>query len=115
MSDLTVFDALMRDNRIVLPSVWQAAFTETEEQLTEACPWGVDVLDIARAAWDCLPEAVRGEALDALFYGWWEAEQDRRARAEQAEDDETHPAPCWYPYHKPCTCFDWPEQAGGAL
>ncbi|GAA2192834.1 hypothetical protein [Streptomyces bangladeshensis] len=84
MSDLTAFELLLRENRIVLPSVWQAAFEETEAQLAEACPWGVDVLDVARAAWDCLPDDLKPAALDALFYGWWEAEQDRQARTEQA-------------------------------
>jgi hypothetical protein len=21
------------------------------------------------------------------------------------DDEDVHPAPCWHPYHKPCTCF----------
>jgi hypothetical protein len=84
MSDLTAFELLLRCNEVRLPSVWQVAFEETEATLTAAAPTGVDLLDIAHAAWDCLPdEAAREDALDALFYGWWEAEQDRKARAGQ--------------------------------
>lgn len=82
MSDLTVFDLLMRANEVRLPGVWEAAFDETEEQLLAAAPHGVDVLDIARAAWDCLPGEARDEALDALFYGWWETREDRRSRTQ---------------------------------
>lgn len=78
--DLTPFDVLMRDNAIVLPSVWQAAFEEAEELLLAANPEGVDLLDVGRAAWDCLPPEAREEALDALVYGWWESYQDHKAR-----------------------------------
>ncbi|MFI8191448.1 hypothetical protein ACIF8T_21935 [Streptomyces sp. NPDC085946] len=83
MSDLTVFELLMRDNDVRLPGVWQAAFEEAEAQLLAVAPHGVDVLDIARAAWDCLPDEARGEAMDALFYGWWENWQDRQTRTGQ--------------------------------
>ena len=83
MSDLTAFDEITAS--IPRPSIWRAAFAEAEAHLADASPAGVDVLDIARAAWDCLPdEEARDEALDALFYGWWEAEQDRNARTRQA-------------------------------
>ncbi|NED31020.1 hypothetical protein [Streptomyces sp. SID8499] len=81
--DLTAFEALLRASDVRLPSVWQAAFDMAEAELSEVCPWGVDVLDIARAAWDCLPdEKARDEALDQLFYAWWEAEQDRKAHGQ---------------------------------
>lgn len=84
MSDLTAFDEITAG--ISRPSIWQAAFEEAQEQLLDACPDGVDVLDIARAAWDCLPDEVaREEALDALFYGWWETWQDRKARTQGGE------------------------------
>jgi hypothetical protein len=82
MSDLTAFEVLLRDNQLARPSVWQVAFDQVESQIAADTTVHVDVLDIARAAWDCLPdEAARDEALDTLFYGWWEA---RRNRAEQA-------------------------------
>lgn len=77
---LTPFDLLMRANGIRLPSVWQAAFEEAEETLTASNPGGVDLLDVGRAAWDCLPPEARNEALDALVYGWWESYQDQKAR-----------------------------------
>lgn len=80
MSDLTVFEVLMRDNRVSLPDVWQAQFEEAEAVLMAAAPHGVDLLDVGRAAWDCLPDEARDEALDALIYGWWESYQDRKAR-----------------------------------
>lgn len=81
MSDLTPFDVLMRDNNVVLPGIWQAVFEETEATLLAACPGGVDLLDVGRAAWDSLPDdEARHEAFDALFYGWWETYQDRKAR-----------------------------------
>ncbi|MFB7736252.1 hypothetical protein ACFC08_18065 [Streptomyces sp. NPDC056112] len=80
MSDLTAFESLLRDGGVRLPSIWQAVFEETQEQLFAACPEGVDLLDVCRAAFDSLPEAARGEAMDALFYGWWENFQDRKAR-----------------------------------
>lgn len=78
--DLTPFELLMRDNAIVLPGIWQVAFEEAEELLLAANPEGVDLLDVGRAAWDCLPPEARDEALDALVYGWWESYQDRKAR-----------------------------------
>jgi predicted nucleotide-binding protein (sugar kinase/HSP70/actin superfamily) len=79
--DLTAFEALMDANKVVLPNIWQAVFEETEEQLQAACPQGVDLLDVCRAAFDSLPdEKARDAAMDALFYGWWEALQDRKAR-----------------------------------
>ncbi|QLJ01476.1 hypothetical protein HZZ00_10890 [Streptomyces sp. NEAU-sy36] len=82
MSDLTAFELLLRDNNLVGPSPFEVAFDQVESQIEVGTPVAVDVLDIARAAWDCLPdEAAREEALDTLFYGWWEA---RQARTEQA-------------------------------
>lgn len=81
--DLTAFEALLRASDVRLPSVWQAAFEMAEAELLEACPWGVDVLDIARAAYDSLSDEDKEAARDQLFYAWWEAEQDRKARTEQ--------------------------------
>lgn len=64
------------------PSMWQAAFAEAEEELRGANPAGVDDLDIARAAWDCLPdEEARDEALDELFSAWLKTRQDGNANA----------------------------------
>lgn len=84
-NDLTPFDVLMRDNAMVLPSLWQAMFEETEERLLAVAPEGVDLLDVGRAAWDCLPAEAQAEALDALIYGWWETYQDLKARAAFSE------------------------------
>ena len=57
MSDaLTPFESLLLANNVRLPSAWQTAWEEAEATL-------------------------QAEALDALVYGWWEAEQDRKARA----------------------------------
>ena len=79
MSDLTPFDEITA----ALPQVspFQALWNEARELLTAAYPHGFDVLDIGRTAFDCLPEAEKPAALDALFYAYWEAEQDRKTRA----------------------------------
>lgn len=80
MSDMTAFEVLMRDGGVRLPNVWEAGFEEAQEQLFAVCPQGVDLLDVCRAAFDSLPDDAQGEAMDALFYGWWETYQDRKAR-----------------------------------
>ena len=78
--DLTPFEEIT--SAIPRPSMWGAAFAEVQALLLEANPAGVELLEIGRAAWDCLPDqAARDEAFDALFYGWWEADQDRQASA----------------------------------
>jgi len=79
VSDLTPFDEITR----TLPplSPFQALWNEALELPTAAYPHGFDVLDIGRTAFDCLPEAEKPAALDALFYAYWEAEQDRKTRA----------------------------------
>ena len=61
-------------------SAFQALWNEARELLTAAYPHGFDVLDIGRTAFDCLPESEKPAALDALFYAYWEAEQDRKTR-----------------------------------
>ncbi|MGW5431843.1 hypothetical protein ACWET9_32290 [Streptomyces sp. NPDC004059] len=111
--DLTAFELLLRSNDVRLPSAWQAAWDEAEDTLRTTFPEGYDVTEVGRLAFASLHDDLKPAALDALFCGWWEAEQDRKARAAQAEDDDVHPAPCWFPYHKPCTCFDG-LNAGGA-
>lgn len=42
-----------------------------------------------------------------------EASSKGGAQAHAVQDDDTHPAPCWFPYYKQCTCFDG-LTAGGA-
>jgi hypothetical protein len=76
---LTPFDEIT--SGVPKPPIWLAAFEETEAQLLAACPNGVELLDVGRAAWACLPdEDAREEAFDALFYGWWETYQNLKAR-----------------------------------
>ncbi|MET9149980.1 hypothetical protein ABZX82_01675 [Streptomyces griseoflavus] len=79
MSDLTPFDEITA----ALPqlSPFQALWNEARELLAESRLHGFEVEEIGRIAWDCLPEAERPAAFDALFYAYWEAEQDRAARA----------------------------------
>jgi hypothetical protein len=84
VNDLTAFEQLMRASRVRLMSAFEALWLESEEMLREACPDGFDVLQIGRTAWDCLPdEASREEALDVLFYAFWEALEDRKTRTTQ--------------------------------
>lgn len=80
MSDLTPFDVITA--KLPQLSAWQAAWNEAEELLAAAYPEGYEVEEIGRTAFDCLPEAEKPAALDALFYCWWTALQsDREARA----------------------------------
>jgi hypothetical protein len=80
MSDLTPFDEITA--KLPQLSAFQAAWNEAEELLAAAHPEGYEVEEIGRIAFDCLPEAEKSAALDALFYCWWTALQsDREARA----------------------------------
>lgn len=76
--DLTPFDRLTA--RLPQLSPFQAMWNEAEEVLAESCLGGFEVEEIGRIAFDRLPDEEKPAALDALFYCWWEAEQDRRAR-----------------------------------
>jgi hypothetical protein len=78
MSDRTEFELLLRRNDVRLPSAWQAAWEEAEATLAAVFPEGYDVLEVGRLAFDSLHDDLKPAALDALFYGWWEAEQDRQ-------------------------------------
>ncbi|MFD5579045.1 hypothetical protein [Streptomyces pseudogriseolus] len=80
MSDLTRFEFLLRASDVRLPSAWQAVWAEAEEIMRVEHPHGYDVLDVGRLAFESLHDDLKAEALDALIYGWWEAEQDRAAR-----------------------------------
>lgn len=89
MNDYTPdeFDRIMCGVTVI--SAWEAMFTEAEETLQAACPGGVDVLDIGRAAFDSLPDSEREAALDVLFYTYWAARQsDIEARAAQYQAGE---------------------------
>jgi hypothetical protein len=80
VSDLTPFDEITA--KLPQLSAFQAAWNEAEELLAAAQPEGYEVEEIGRIALDCLPEAEKPAALDALFYCWWTALQsDREARA----------------------------------
>ncbi|CUW31712.1 hypothetical protein [Streptomyces reticuli] len=84
MSDLTAFELLLRSNGVRLPSAWQAAWDEAEDTLRVLFPEGYDVTEVGRLAYESLHDDLKPAALGALFYGWWEPEQDRQDRAEQA-------------------------------
>jgi len=79
--DLTPFESLLLANNVRLPSAWQTAWEEAEATLQAVFPEGYDVLEVGRLAFESLHDDLKAEALDALVYGWWEAEQDRKARA----------------------------------
>ncbi|WP_432139733.1 hypothetical protein [Streptomyces sp. bgisy154] len=81
MSDLTAFELLLRASDVRLPSAWQAVWAEAEDVLAALHPEGYDVLEVGRLAYDSLHDDLKPAARDALFYGWWEAEQDRQATA----------------------------------
>ncbi|MFJ3812222.1 hypothetical protein ACIPWE_38405 [Streptomyces sp. NPDC090073] len=83
MNNLTAFELLLRSSDVRLPSAWQAAWEEAENTLRALFPEGYDVLEVGRLAFDSLHDDLKPAAMDALFYGWWEAEQDRKARTEQ--------------------------------
>ncbi|MFD5798790.1 hypothetical protein ACFWIO_35705 [Streptomyces diastatochromogenes] len=80
MSNLTAFELLLRASDVRLPSAWQAAWDEAEDILAIEHPEGYDVTEVGRLAYDSLHDDLKPAARDALFYGWWEAEQDRKAR-----------------------------------
>ena len=81
MSDLTRFEQMLRVNGVRPPAVWQVMWEGAEETLAAEHPEGYDVLDVGRLAFESLHDDLKAEALDALIYGWWEAEQDRKTRA----------------------------------
>lgn len=85
MSDLPLFESLLRASDVRLPQLWQTAWEEAEQTLAALFPEGYDLLEVGRLAFDSLHDDLKGEALDALVYGWWEAEQDRKARAARFE------------------------------
>ena len=87
MSDLTAFELLLRASDVRLPSAWQAAWEEAEATLRDTFPEGYDVLDVGRLAYDSLHDDLKPAALDALVYGWWEAQQDRNGPGLLAEID----------------------------
>lgn len=91
MNQLPEFESLLRANDVRPPSVWQVMWEGAEETLAAAHPEGYDLLDVGRLAFDSLHDDLKPEALDALIYGWWEAEQDRKARAAK---DPCHPCGC---------------------
>jgi len=83
MSDaLTPFESLLRASDVRLPHLWQTAWEEAETTLQAVFPEGYDVLEAGRLAFESLHDDLKPVALDALIYGWWEAEQDRAARFE---------------------------------
>ena len=84
MNNLTAFELLLRASDVRLPSAWQAAWEEAEDILRIEHPEGYDVTEVGRLAYDSLHDDLKPAARDALFYGWWEAEQDRKDRAAQA-------------------------------
>jgi hypothetical protein len=81
---LTQFELLLRASDVRLPSAWQAAWAEAEDIMRIEHPEGYDVTDVGRLAYDSLHDDLKPAARDALFYGWWEAEQDRKAAAARA-------------------------------
>ncbi|MFI9598857.1 hypothetical protein ACIHCX_03080 [Streptomyces sp. NPDC052043] len=85
--DLTAFEALMRASDVRLPSAVQVAFEQAEETLRAIYPEGFDLSEVGRLAWDSLHDDLKPAALDALFYAWWEREQDRKTRNAWGGDD----------------------------
>jgi hypothetical protein len=79
--DVTRFELLLRASDVRFPSAWQLVWEEAEETLAVLHPEGYDLLEVGRLAFDSLHDDLKPAALDALIYGWWEAEQDRKARA----------------------------------
>ena len=77
---LTPFDVIT--GKLPQLSAFQALWNEAEELLGKEHPEGYEVEEIGRIAFECLPEAEKPAALDALFYCWWTALQsDREQRA----------------------------------
>jgi hypothetical protein len=71
---------------VPMPSPWQAMWNDAEEMLLQARPEGFTPEDIGQAAFDCLPEQEREEALGVLFYTYWAATlADRQTRRELSE------------------------------
>ena len=81
MSDfsLTPFDEITSSITFVSP--WQAMWNEAEELLHATRPDGFEVEEIGRIALESLPAAEREEALDVLFYTFWETVIAARERA----------------------------------
>jgi hypothetical protein len=73
-------EEMLRVNDVRPPVIWQVMWEGAEETLAAEHPEGYDVLDVGRLAFDSLHDDLKPAALDALIYGWWEAEQDRAAR-----------------------------------
>jgi hypothetical protein len=68
-------------------SAFRVLWNEAEELLQESHPEGFEPQEIGRIAFDCLPEQEREQALDELFYAYWERivdAREARARAEAA-------------------------------
>lgn len=76
---LTPFDEITSSITFVSP--WRAMWNEAEEMLHATRPEGFTPEDIGRIAFDSLPESEREEALDCLFYTFWETVIADRERA----------------------------------
>jgi hypothetical protein len=76
---LTPFDRITSSIAFVSP--WRAMWNEAEEMLHATRPDGFEAEEIGRVAIDSLPEAEREEALDVLFYTFWETVMAARERA----------------------------------
>lgn len=81
MSDfsLTPFDRITSGVPMVSP--WRAMWNEAEELLHATRPDGFEVEEIGRVAFESLPASEREEALDVLFYTFWETVMAARERA----------------------------------
>ncbi|MFS4103847.1 hypothetical protein [Streptomyces sp. PD-S100-1] len=56
---------------------------DAEDTLRRIFPEGFDICEVGPLAWESLHDDLKPAVLDQLFYAWWEAEQDRKARTEQ--------------------------------
>ncbi|MEU6365700.1 hypothetical protein ABZ876_08085 [Streptomyces sp. NPDC046931] len=68
-------------------SAFRVLWNWAEELLKKEHPHGFEPAEIGRTAFDCLPEEEREQAMDELFYAYWERTVDARearARAEAA-------------------------------
>ena len=64
------FDRITTQVRMVSPL--ETMFRGAEEHLIATRPDGFDLEEIGRLAWERLPEAEKQQALDELFYTYWE-------------------------------------------
>lgn len=64
------FDRITASVPMVSP--FRTLFNEAEELLQATHPEGFEPKEIGRTAFDCLPEAEREQAMDELFYAYWE-------------------------------------------